>query len=88
MPSSFSATEAIPLSARWSEWDNRDRFVAGLTCPVLENRRVCFSRGGISISPFSLGQRPQGEHYLQRSRIAWGSNCVHGQHAFGAEYGR
>ena len=59
MPSSFSATDAIPLSARWSEWDNRDRFVAGLTCPVLEKRRVCFSQGGISISPFLLVSVPK-----------------------------
>ena len=53
-----------PGSARVSEWHDPDRFLAGLELFRAGKAPRLIFTGGASL--FSPGQRPEGEHYLQR----------------------
>ena len=54
-----------PGPARLSEWNDPDRFLAGLDIYRAGKAPLLLFTGGVS--PFSPGQRPEGQHYLQEA---------------------
>ncbi|MGB0279051.1 MAG: YdcF family protein, partial [Prochlorococcaceae cyanobacterium] len=56
-----------PGSARFSEWHDPDRFLAGVDLfRAGKAPRLLFTGGA---SPFSPGQHPEGQHYLQEAAL-------------------
>ena len=56
-----------PGSARFSEWNDPDRFLAGVDLfRAGKAPRLLFTGGA---SPFSPGQHPEGQHYLQEAAL-------------------